>query len=292
MTIVGKILVFIILAFSLVVGALEIVVYIARTNYAVELKKEKKAHEVDQANLRAYQDQVKEVKDDMQAKIDQHLATINRVQGDLKRQIDEVVLLKEKLEAEVKKYDRADATAKAAEIEVAKRQADVEKMRSTNRELMDQVVKTTKEKNVLQDKATAATIQMKAALDTNARLETQLQSMARDFARMRANGTTTTVAKMGQRNPPPDKIEGLVKTADATGLVKITLGSDAGLARGHTLEVFRLNPNNPNQSKYLGTIQIIDLNAHEAVGQPLGGGKMLGPVQAGDTVASRILGSS
>ena len=96
-----------------------------------------------------------------------------------------------------------------------------------------------------------------------------------------ATGTAARTAR-----PPPDSVEGLVRQVDPGGLVEITLGSDAGLLKGHTLEVFRLS-SVPEQSKYLGTIRIIDVSATEAVGQPMG--RLAGPIQVGDHVASRIL---
>jgi hypothetical protein len=84
-------------------------------------------------------------------------------------------------------------------------------------------------------------------------------------------------------NPPPEDIEGLVKNVDSTsGLVTITIGSDAGLAKGHTLEVFKLKP----EAKYIGRIRIIDVKEKEAVGRFLT--KPLTPVQVGDTVASKV----
>ena len=86
------------------------------------------------------------------------------------------------------------------------------------------------------------------------------------------------------KNPPPEHVEGLVKEVDKNGLIKINLGSDAGLQKGHTLEVFRLGV---KESKYLGIVRIVEVSAREAVGQPVG--KMTGPVEPGDRVASRIL---
>lgn len=85
----------------------------------------------------------------------------------------------------------------------------------------------------------------------------------------------------GTRNPPKERINGLIKTADPSGLVTITVGSDAGLAKGNTLDVYRLKP-----AKYLGTIRLIEVTATQAVGQPLG--RMTAPPRAGDHVASEI----
>jgi hypothetical protein len=88
------------------------------------------------------------------------------------------------------------------------------------------------------------------------------------------------------KNPPPENVEGLIKRTDpASGLVTITIGSDAGLSKGNTLEVFRLVPA-PGANLYLGTIRIIEVTATQAVGRPVG--RMSTPPQPGDRVASRV----
>jgi hypothetical protein len=85
------------------------------------------------------------------------------------------------------------------------------------------------------------------------------------------------------KNPPAENVEGLIKQIDAkSGLVTITLGSDAGLAKGHTLEVFRLSP----APKYLGTIRIVEVTATQAVGRPT---ERTAALQLGDRVASQLL---
>jgi hypothetical protein len=85
-----------------------------------------------------------------------------------------------------------------------------------------------------------------------------------------------------QKNPPRDNVEGTIKQTDPAGLVTVSIGSDAGVVRGNTLEVFRLSP-----PKYLGTIRITDARPNEAVGKPVS--KPLGPIMPGDRVASKIL---
>jgi len=124
---------------------------------------------------------------------------------------------------------------------------------------------------------------------TNERLEVQLREMAKDMERAKTGGTSALAqVNKASKNPPPDNIEGMVKATDASGLIKISIGSDAGLTKGHTLEVFRLSAV-ATQSKYLGTVRILDVTPNEAVAQPV---KPLSdkPI-AGDRVASRILGS-
>jgi hypothetical protein len=90
----------------------------------------------------------------------------------------------------------------------------------------------------------------------------------------------------GTKNPPTENVEGVVKRVDDnSGLVTISIGSDAGLTKGHTLEVFRLNP-----PKYLGTIRLLEVKPTESVGKPTPT-RQGDKIQSGDRVASRILGS-
>jgi hypothetical protein len=84
------------------------------------------------------------------------------------------------------------------------------------------------------------------------------------------------------RNVPTDNLEGqIMQTDPASGLVTISIGSDAGLVTGHTLEVFRLSP-----PKYLGTIRITRTEPNKAVARPIS--KPLGTLMQGDRVASKI----
>jgi hypothetical protein len=85
------------------------------------------------------------------------------------------------------------------------------------------------------------------------------------------------------RNAPNDNLEGQVMKTDPQGFMTLSLGTDSGLAVGHTLEVFRLNP-----PKYLGTVRIMTAKPNEAVAKPIG--RPLGPIAPGDRVASKILG--
>jgi len=84
--------------------------------------------------------------------------------------------------------------------------------------------------------------------------------------------------------PPPEDVRGEIREVGAEGLVAITIGSDQGLLRGHTLEVYRLEP----KPQYLGRLRILDVEPQQAVG------KLLNPqynklVQPKDIVSNRIM---
>lgn len=85
------------------------------------------------------------------------------------------------------------------------------------------------------------------------------------------------------KNPPKGRVEGLIRKVDASSLMTISIGSDAGLTKGHTLDVYRLGPT----PRYLGTIRLIEVTPTQAVGQPVG--RMTSPPRAGDKVTSKLL---
>jgi hypothetical protein len=89
-----------------------------------------------------------------------------------------------------------------------------------------------------------------------------------------------------RKNPPLEDVRGTILEVDSkSGLVTISLGQDAGLQVGNTLEVYRLAP----KPEYLGTIRVLDVGPKAAVGKPVTpeAGKKL---QKGDRVASRVNG--
>jgi myosin heavy subunit len=89
-------------------------------------------------------------------------------------------------------------------------------------------------------------------------------------------------------NPPPVYVKGRVEQVDEDdkSLVKINVGSDSGLRKNQTMEVFRISP---KSAEYLGRIVIEDADLHHAIGRLLRQpGMPVARVQAGDQVASTL----
>jgi hypothetical protein len=289
MTAVGKILVFLNLVFSLVVGAFVIMMYLARTHWVDEYKKVSDQAKVLAASEQTYRNEAIKAQQDSDAKVAKAVADLKKIQADLETQIAENTQMRDRLAKAEQLRTGDSALASLSTSEVAKRQADVSQLRDSLKKETEVNSGLVKKNNELIEQATAATIEKQAALALSKRMEEQVQQMARDMERMRASGGRgTATVRDNRRNPPPESVEGLVKSTDSSGLMTISIGSDAGLSRGQTLEVFRLS-SIPSQSKYLGTIRILEATPTQAVAQPVG--RMASPPQAGDRVASRILGS-
>jgi hypothetical protein len=80
--------------------------------------------------------------------------------------------------------------------------------------------------------------------------------------------------------PGVDRIEGKV-TDVSDGLLKLNIGSDAGLVKGQVLDVFRLEP----KPLYLGKVKVVSVEPKEAVAQLIGAPKEM--IKVGDQVTNK-----
>ena len=102
--------------------------------------------------------------------------------------------------------------------------------------------------------------------------------------------TTWEAAELAGQQPPP-VVEGVVMDArksarQGTEFVEISLGSDDGLAKGHSLFVYR-GANGGDRGKYLGKIEIVYVTPDKAVGTVVERAKN-GVIQKGDNVTSKL----
>jgi hypothetical protein len=86
-------------------------------------------------------------------------------------------------------------------------------------------------------------------------------------------------------NPPPVTINGIVEFVDGD-LVQVSLGTDHGLDKHNTLDIYRLKP----EPKYLGMVRITDAKHKSSVGRLIQTGNVsFRPVlQQGDLVTSKL----
>ncbi len=287
MTALGKILIFLNLVFALLMGILIIQVYATRTSWRGAFERTSGFLTVSEANvktLRADIDDVKKKKDD----------EIKAVQGDLakekaevQRQQGLVAQADKQLQAERANHQQQRDNAGVSNAELERRQqetraltAELNKSNATNAELQ-------KQGKQLQDEKMQAVINYNSEHDRNVRLLENMRQTSQKLElaekKLQNLGSGVTVAE--SRNPPPEDVEGIILDTDAkTGLVTISIGSDHGISVGNTLEVFRIKP----EPKYLGTIRIVDAQAHQAVGR-LTAAPRYGALAKGDIVASKIM---
>jgi hypothetical protein len=74
---------------------------------------------------------------------------------------------------------------------------------------------------------------------------------------------------------------------EKSGMLKLSVGSDAGLTKGQVLEVYRLEKG-AQPAVYLGQVRVVEVTPTTAAAQRLGNGARFGAIQVGDRVSDRI----
>jgi hypothetical protein len=285
MTILGKILAIVNLVFSLVTAFLIVMVYSTSTNWKKSVDDWTKRYQVAVADAQTWQKAAEEAKGDRQqqfAQLQADLAAANAAVANANNQIQAKANEITQLQTAVQKAG-ANTTELTAEVE--RRRLEVKKQQELLAQRDQKLVQQEELNKQLRDKAVAEEINAKSEAERNRKLLAQIEEMSSREAekpqsgRQASNGVT-------HRAPPAD-VEGKVLEVDAkANLITISLGSDAGIAPGQTLEIYRLEP----KPEYLGTIQIVDARPHESVARPTLPLRAT-RIQADDKVASRIITS-
>ena len=290
MTLYGKILVFMNLVFALVTGAFIVTAFVNRTNWKAAYDQLDKYYTVAQANAVAYYDEAQEAK----KRADEDVKRITRDLDNAKAEIVRITAdrdQKEKdLATERERVLASGTNATSSDAELKRRQSEVAALEGRLADTNARYLRLQQDFKQEQDKEMAATIAYNSEHDRNLRLldmhKTVVQELEAAKKRLANLGAAATTVAM-TRNPPPEDVEGVVTESDAkTGLATISIGSDHGLSVGNTLEVYRTKP----EPKYLGTIRILDTQAHQAVGR-LTAPPRYGPIKEGDIVATKIISS-
>jgi hypothetical protein len=284
MTILGKILVLVNLVFSLVTAFLIVAAYSTRTNWKAGYDKANNLYQVTLADGKFWKDEVDKAKtkgDQDVAVVKKQVEVVTKERDDKQKEVDAQTNLFKEADARAKKEQ---AATQVVTEELNRRKMEVQKLQdlivARDKQLNDQE---TRMKD-MRDLKVAAEINWKSEADRAQRLQTEVANISRDRAPA-AKGAVPAVAGAATVKLPPEDVEGIILETDAKSrLVTVSLGSDAGISPGTTLQVYRLKP----RPEYVGTIKIVDAHHHESVATPV----RAAAIQKGDIVASRIGGNS
>jgi hypothetical protein len=277
----GKILIFLNLLFSLLTGALIIMVFITRTHWQEGYNRKVGELSRENANYLALVDAGKKKDDRHKADMDAKDAQLVERDQKLDLAVKGETKAKGDVEAKDKLIAAKDATVQKLEAMNENREAEVKildgKLADYIKKNEDLLVSNKK----LAEEKIRYEIAYQSSKERNENLMTQYQDLLKKFEEYRVGESAKTQSLV--RNPPPEDIKGSIKATDVTsGMVTINLGSDSGLNKGNTLEVYRLKPS----PQYVGVVRIMDVRPNEAVGKLI---LRRGQVQVGDEVASEIM---
>ncbi|QDT65526.1 hypothetical protein [Calycomorphotria hydatis] len=174
-----------------------------------------------------------------------------------------------------------------AEDQAAAARKQASTLRGLNSQLLETKDELTAENRKLEDQI----FSLKREAD---RIEQKHQSILNRnvelIAILQANGLSSDPSDYANLDTaPPPVVEGLVlnvakpERRGGSEFVDVSLGSDDGLKKGHTLYVY----NNKDGGTYLGQIQLTDVAADRAVGKVIQKSKN-GSIERGDNVTSKL----
>lgn len=290
MNVMGKILVILNLVFAIVVAGFLVVDFATRTKWAEAHKKLELEMQVAERNVQVVPGTL--------SKQEAMIRTLTQQRDEARQGIlnlQDERTLKEKTHKLA--FDAAILQAKESDLAREKLHAENERFQKENQGLL--VVLKTRDEKIIEQQAdivkyrNSAVTEESARKATDARLEQALtriaeltNALAKASAPGGAGGAAADKIVYGKANPPAVFVEGQIESIhkEDRELVQINVGSDKGLSKDQTLEVFRLE-----SKTYLGLIRIVSVQPHNAVGRlERINSANRAPLRVGDTVASSL----
>jgi peptidoglycan hydrolase CwlO-like protein len=281
MTYVGKILVVVIMAFSLIFLGISTVVFTTAKNWrtATEEQKKKvsdltKKLNDAQAGVQAAQKELDAAKGGFNALAQQLNDRIKMLEDENKRAQDQITTARGQVVT-------AQANAKTALDEADARRKETELLRGQK----SAVEKQANEFKLRQAELNDRIRELERVLDTATKNNADLRDRAARFsALLRQNGLSDDISKI-KPSESALPVVGEVKRVDPSNRrVEITIGSDDGLHIGNELYLMRTMP----RPEYIGKITIISVEPDQSVGRVIGTTYQGKKIKEGDIVSSTI----
>jgi hypothetical protein len=287
MTAIGKIFVIINLVFSVLVAGFIVMVYARSVNWADAAKKWQDAQKQADASRSAVEAQLADERTNSAKALAARDQDIAKLKGDLAAEQAKVADREQAL-AQFKIGDNGKvASYDALKTELEKRKAEVTGLEDQVKQKDTDIAKYIELKNKANDDKVAAEIKANSFQAKAERLEARVRETEVELVKLKRTGGGAAaggISLVNASNPPPQSVEGVVtETTNRGDLLRLSVGSDAGLEKGHTLDLYRLKPT----PQYLGQVRLTDVRAAESVAVPVD--KLKGPVQKGDIVASEVM---
>lgn len=295
MNTIGKLLVIVNLLFALATGAFLAVDYAARTEWKAVADERTVELEVIRENSKAgiqtrtnLELELRKYKADLEAALIQSKAKEGQLRLTVEQKDKEIIQHKENAEVAVLNHQKALKEAERLQSEVVLLGDTVKKREDSILDLQGRIVKYANEYTSKENEA-------KQANARSQNLFLQLKEKEIYIAKLLAgnsgSGNVVMLPKVTDPNfdnPPPVNVKGLIQQIDETdrSLVQISLGSDAGLAKDHTLLVYRVMPT----PEYLGRLRLLEVRHDVAIGRVVRpvGMTNASPLTEGDQVATKL----
>jgi hypothetical protein len=287
MTAIGKIFVIINLLFSLVVAGFIVMVYAKAANWESARKQWQSWQQASDASRTAVEKELEQERANRSKEVAELQQQVKDKQKDIDAAKAETVAKDKALEEIKKSGNGSEGSIKAVQDQLKKRDEEVAGLEKQLQDLNESRAQLVKAKNDANDAKVAADIKANSYQSKAERLEARVRETEMEIVRLRRTGSNGgsggggSASLVSTSNPPPQSVDGVV-TELSGDFMRISIGSDAGLEKGHTLDVYRLKPT----PQYLGQIRLTDVRADQAVGVPVD--RLKYPAKKGDLVAADV----
>ncbi len=293
MTIIGKILTFLIFVFSLLFLGFAIIINNTNKDPRTKMSWYEKTLQLE-AGKKNFIEDLKAKQEEIDSLRSQILAAAKEL-AENKARLDTLVAeLTNKASVAENAKDNAVNKLAQNQVVIATIQADNEKRLKENLELSERLKQAEIVRaDLIQKLTTEKNGRVAASIERDV-LRTRLDESEKTALRLERDLENKNEKAMQQQNaqnaakpqPPPTDVQGTVTRVTEDGAyISLNKGSDHGLAKNQTLEVYRLNP----KAEWVARIRIIQVNDHEAVGMIVLPSNRKVTVIKGDLVGSSIL---
>lgn len=281
MTTVGKILVLVIMVFSLILSAVSTVVFTTSKNWKTATEAERKKVNDLTAKLRDANAQTEAAQKDLDAQKAAHEAQSKQLNDKIASIEAQNVLAQEQITTARTQVAEAQQNAKVALEEAEARRAETMQLREQKSAVEKQGNEFKLHTADLNDKIRELERSLETATKNNSDLR---ERVAKFSSLLRSQGLSDDISQIrGLESPPP--VVGEVKRVDATNRrLEASIGSNDGLVPGHELYLFRTSP----RPEYIGKAEVLSVDPNQAVMQVIGKTYQGKKIQEGDIVSSTI----
>lgn len=276
MNLIGKIFVVIIVVLSVLFMGLSMAVYSTHKNWYAAVQNQRQQLQDLQTELDRLKSQYQLVESNLQLEIDSAQQQIRKLESErvaLVARNEDIQTAVNQLKQEQRDATQAVASTQANNAQLAQQNVELQQNIIAAQEAADRAFSTVVDKtSELHDTAT----KLNTELERNAQLTQQVADMT---TVMREEGLDPATLP-GDVVPRVDGyVSGIRRLAGAEA-IELTIGSDDGLKRGHTLEIFR-------GDRYLGRAEVQQTGPDWAVARVISQFKVA-RIQEGDRVATRL----
>src|SRR5689334_6433932 len=168
MTLLGKILVFVILVLAVAQAALHVMFHVTQTNWKDSYTKLDAQYKVLAAEVQATEAERDQVRDESAKGVQKAENDVAVVKKELEDAQTNYKTLKAQYEAEKDKVTKADTTVASSASDISRREEEVKRLEDTVKANNDRIKELVDTGNQLRDRAVAAEIESKSLKDRNA----------------------------------------------------------------------------------------------------------------------------